>query len=353
MVCFVTVYTGSKVERKCYSAAGLLHYARGTSPSTARHREVRQDGRATIQERVSSPSVTKCPISRAYSHCVCRQIWSYNNSSRTSYCLPRWHIRPKPLLGLRVRPRPYYLTAILPQLIIRLGLHIPVLHKHDGGEAAREQHDKVQSNFLFQEHVVWLPCCHKSLYRLLAIHRHPPYEHLPLQHPRLLLRPASIPQFSVAARRRPRIRSRPQDEAAVPLRRWGRRQGGRGSDVLGARAYRVGGREWTGHALRKLGFVWQDASDGEEAAGTNAPLDSTSYLHILTCHKWFYAFSIAPHTPDSPAQPRPPNATANPFTEHIPHKRPIDDDGENFRWGNNGKHTTKRSRTGKSHVYRR
>ncbi|TCD60562.1 hypothetical protein EIP91_009865 [Steccherinum ochraceum] len=53
--------------------------------------------------------------------------------------------------------------------------------------------------------------------------------------------------------------------------------------------------------------------------------------------RWFYAFSISPLSPNDPAPPRPTNATGNPLAQRGVHrgiKRPIDDEGENFRWGN-------------------
>jgi len=53
--------------------------------------------------------------------------------------------------------------------------------------------------------------------------------------------------------------------------------------------------------------------------------------------RWFYAFSIAPASANEPAPLRPANATGNPLTERGVHrgvKRPVDDEGENFRWGN-------------------
>ncbi|KAI0032827.1 nuclear protein, partial [Vararia minispora EC-137] len=57
--------------------------------------------------------------------------------------------------------------------------------------------------------------------------------------------------------------------------------------------------------------------------------------------RWFYAFSIAPHT--AVQQPRPLNVTKNPFTgaPRRQSKRPLDG-GEDFRWGQTGK----RIRTG-------
>ncbi|KAH9928175.1 nuclear protein [Fomitopsis serialis] len=63
--------------------------------------------------------------------------------------------------------------------------------------------------------------------------------------------------------------------------------------------------------------------------------------------RWFYAFSIAPVSPDSPPLPRPANATQNPFTEETarPPKRPLEsDEGANYRWGD-VKKPGKRSRT--------
>ncbi|RDB21197.1 Zinc finger CCCH domain-containing protein 59 [Hypsizygus marmoreus] len=51
--------------------------------------------------------------------------------------------------------------------------------------------------------------------------------------------------------------------------------------------------------------------------------------------RWFYAFSLAPHTPG--AVPRPANATKNPFRESAPRavKRPHENaEGENFIFGN-------------------
>ncbi|PCH37719.1 nuclear protein [Wolfiporia cocos MD-104 SS10] len=67
--------------------------------------------------------------------------------------------------------------------------------------------------------------------------------------------------------------------------------------------------------------------------------------------RWFYAFSIAPQTPNSPAPARPANVTQNPFTMTVPRapKRPLDseaenDAGVNYRWGD-VKQPQKRSRT--------
>ena len=76
-------------------------------------------------------------------------------------------------------------------------------------------------------------------------------------------------------------------------------------------------------------------------------------MTLTVLGQWFYAFSIAPQTPTTPAPPRPANATKNPFTERIPHgqKRPLHgDDGENFRWGS-VKGGNKRSRTGTFHLF--
>ncbi|KAI0784379.1 CwfJ C-terminus 1-domain-containing protein-like protein [Abortiporus biennis] len=67
--------------------------------------------------------------------------------------------------------------------------------------------------------------------------------------------------------------------------------------------------------------------------------------------RWFYAFSIAPLSPNSPQTARPANSTGNPFTERtVPRgmKRPFESgnaEGENFRWGN-VKQSGKRSRVG-------
>ncbi|KAI0722410.1 nuclear protein [Fomitopsis betulina] len=52
--------------------------------------------------------------------------------------------------------------------------------------------------------------------------------------------------------------------------------------------------------------------------------------------RWFYAFSIAPVTPEGSTPPRPANATSNPFLEEVtrPPKRPLEsDEGTNYRWG--------------------
>ncbi|TDL24935.1 hypothetical protein BD410DRAFT_801670 [Rickenella mellea] len=52
--------------------------------------------------------------------------------------------------------------------------------------------------------------------------------------------------------------------------------------------------------------------------------------------RWFYAFSIAPFSPDAAPQPRPTKATANPFTmAPAVHKRTFEtSEGENFIFGN-------------------
>ena len=67
-----------------------------------------------------------------------------------------------------------------------------------------------------------------------------------------------------------------------------------------------------------------------------------------TVFQWFYAFSISPAA--AAQNPRPNNATKNPFTELVQRaqKRPLEaNEGENFRWGNQ-KIPSKRTRTSMS-----
>ncbi|KAH7911427.1 CwfJ C-terminus 1-domain-containing protein-like protein [Hygrophoropsis aurantiaca] len=67
-----------------------------------------------------------------------------------------------------------------------------------------------------------------------------------------------------------------------------------------------------------------------------------------TSRFWFYAFSIAPSTPEAVPPARPANATKNPFTEVIsrPLKRPLEaSEGQNFIWGNVSQGAGKRTRT--------
>ncbi|KAG9021845.1 hypothetical protein FRB95_001263 [Tulasnella sp. JGI-2019a] len=54
--------------------------------------------------------------------------------------------------------------------------------------------------------------------------------------------------------------------------------------------------------------------------------------------RWFYAFSIVPEGAPGVSQPRPPNATASPFSSHATQKRAFEaGPDENYLWGNQAK----------------
>ena len=71
--------------------------------------------------------------------------------------------------------------------------------------------------------------------------------------------------------------------------------------------------------------------------------------------QWSYAFSIVPITPNSATLPTPANVTPNPFLSNqvqgqvspqLP-KRPLEDDGPQFRWSTEGHRDTKRRKRGR------
>ncbi|TFK30054.1 hypothetical protein FA15DRAFT_195152 [Coprinopsis marcescibilis] len=80
---------------------------------------------------------------------------------------------------------------------------------------------------------------------------------------------------------------------------------------------------WDGEEGRVTRFVSLGAFGNEPATGKR--------------QRWFYAFTIAPPAAIVQPQTRPANATANPFTTGLVRntiKRPFDDAGENFIFGN-------------------
>lgn len=78
---------------------------------------------------------------------------------------------------------------------------------------------------------------------------------------------------------------------------------------------------WDDEAGRVSRFVSLGSFGGETSGGKK--------------QRWFYAFSIATQSPTAPTPARPANATANPFTDVSArlHKRQLENEGENFRWG--------------------
>jgi hypothetical protein len=89
---------------------------------------------------------------------------------------------------------------------------------------------------------------------------------------------------------------------------------------------------WDGDGARVTRFVSMGPFGGEPQTGKK--------------QRWFYALSISPKT----AQPRPQNATKNPFTEAVPAhqlKRPVEsmESGQNFIFGD-VRQPAKRTRTG-------
>ncbi|KAI0697601.1 nuclear protein [Cytidiella melzeri] len=98
---------------------------------------------------------------------------------------------------------------------------------------------------------------------------------------------------------------------------------------------------WDGEEARVTRFLSLGAFGGPPPAGKKPRSD-------VDLHQWFYAFSISPQNATSAPLPRPANATKNPFTDYrgtqgTKRQLPVDDAGENFRWGA-VKQSSKRSR---------
>lgn len=111
---------------------------------------------------------------------------------------------------------------------------------------------------------------------------------------------------------------------------------------------------WDGEDGRVTRFLSLGAFGGPPPPGkkprVSELIQSQNSRVMLISIQWFYAFSIAPQTGTTAPAPRPANATKNPFTEFrgtqgTKRQLPVDDAGENFRWGA-VKQNSKRSRVG-------
>ncbi|KZT09782.1 nuclear protein [Laetiporus sulphureus 93-53] len=146
--------------------------------------------------------------------------------------------------------------------------------------------------------------------------------------------PSDITRFSLAPLPAPELASIGVEPVAEVVRRTKPRYHFAAGGGVPPRFWEREPFVWDDENGRITRFVSLGAFGGQPAEGKK--------------QRWFYAFSITPHTPDAEAPPRPANATLNPFTEPVVSRAPKraleTEESTNYRWGD-VKQTEKRTRT--------